>query len=79
MCFLQSLMVNCIFLVFSYFGGKLFDSVGPTAPYMVWSAMSACYLVIGIILVMLGRGHLSMDDQKQESEKEAVGDKRDER
>ena len=63
MMILHAMMESCVYLGFNHFGGKFFDSTGPTAPYMIWSALSFVFLGVAITLVIFG-DHLAFHVEK---------------
>ena len=66
MSIILTLMQSVVYLIFNYFAGKMFDSMGPTAPFLLWSALSMFYFFIGIILVLFGQ--LRAEEQNQQTE-----------
>ena len=66
MSIILTLNQSIVYLIFHYFAGKLFDSMGPSAPFLLWSALSMFYFFIGIILVLFGQ--LRAEEQNQQTE-----------
>ena len=47
----------------------VFDSMGPTAPYLIWSALSIAFVFVAIVLVIFG-GYLVIHEKNRDGEKD---------